>query len=303
MSSATGLYQFTSGTWKDMMSKYGAGLGIDPNTQPTDPRANALLAGMFMKENEKALKKVKGDVNNTDLYMAHFLGAGGAKKFFTMDDNAIPSTTMESAAAANKNIFYDKNGRARSKAEIYDLMNNKVNKAVDKPGVNLGDTAVAAAASNPNAGVDTSKGGIMRVSDQGNTAQIRDLQNNSGLYKPTENKAPVVTAPLPAAIAPQPVPMPEAPKPRQSFSQMLPSREEAVRAAKAAQVDESRQAMIKTVNSLETILQSSLTAQQTTATNTGTMVQILQAAIDAINSGNKQNGAKNETPPKVDMPN
>lgn len=302
-SSATGLYQFTSDTWKGAMAKYGKGLGIDPNTPPTDPRANALLGGMLMKENDAAIMKAKGSVNATDSYMAHFLGAPQAKKFFALGDNDIPAKSMPDSAESNRPIFYDKNGRARSKAEIYEMMNNKVDKALGKHGVDLGGSAVAAAASNPNAGVDTSKGGIMRVSDQGNTAQIRDLQNNSGLYKPTENKAPVVTAPLPAAIAPQPVPMPEAPKPRQSFSQMLPSREEAVRAAKAAQVDESRQAMIKTVNSLETILQSSLTAQQTTATNTGTMVQILQAAIDSINSGNKQNGAKNETPPKVDMPN
>ena len=301
-SSATGLYQFTSGTWKDMMNKYGAGLSIDPNTPPTDPRANALLAGMFMKENESALKKVKGDVNNTDLYMAHFLGAGGAKKFLTMDDNAIPSNTMESAAASNKNIFYDKNGRPRSKAEIYDLMNNKVNKALDKHGVDLGGTVVANAASNPNAGVDIAKGGIQRVSYQGSTAQTRDFQNNSGLYKPTENKAPVVAGPLPAAIAPQPVVMPAAPKPQQSFSQMLPSREEAVRNAKAAQIDESRQVMMKTVSSLENVLQNSLTAQQTTASNTGTMVQILQAAIDSLTNGSKQNGAKNETPPKVETP-
>ena len=122
------------------------------------------------------------------------------------------------------------------------------------------------------------------------------------MYKPTENKAPVVAGPLPAAIAPQPVVMPAAPKPQQSFSQMLPSREDAVRNAKAAQIDESRQVMMKTVSSLENVLQNSLTAQQTTASNTGTMVQILQAAIDSLTNGSKQNGAKNETPPKVETP-
>jgi hypothetical protein len=60
--------------------------------------------------------------------------------------------------------------------------------------------------------------------------------------------------------------------------------------------------MVKSVSNLETILNSSLTAQQTTATNTTQMVQILQAAIESINCGAK-NGAKNEAPPKVEMPN
>lgn len=138
LSSATGLFQFTAGTWADMMKKYGAKYGIAPNTPPTDPRANALLGAEFTKQNINTLKsKLKKSITNTDVYMAHFLGAGGATQFLNSDPSSVGEQMMPDAAKANPFIFRDKNtGEPRTFAEIYRLFNMKMDRETAKYGVN-----------------------------------------------------------------------------------------------------------------------------------------------------------------------
>jgi hypothetical protein len=50
-SSAAGLFQFLTDTWRTMLSKYGGKYGIAPDTSPFDPKANALMGAEFLKEN------------------------------------------------------------------------------------------------------------------------------------------------------------------------------------------------------------------------------------------------------------
>lgn len=130
-SSAGGLYQFVDGTWDEMLKKHGKKYGLDANASKFDPKANALMGAEFLKGNKEKLAKVTGgEVNDTQLYMAHFLGAGGATEFFkAMQKNpdAPAATAMPKAAKANASIFYD-GGRARSFKEVYALMANKVAK-------------------------------------------------------------------------------------------------------------------------------------------------------------------------------
>lgn len=138
-SSATGLFQFVRGTWNAMMRKYGAKFGIPAGTPPTDPRANALLGAAFIKENMQALRNVKPDTSDTDVYMAHFLGAGGAKKFFRAKPDAVAADVMPEAARANYSIFYQRDGRARTIAEVYALMNSKVRSRGKQFGLDAGE--------------------------------------------------------------------------------------------------------------------------------------------------------------------
>lgn len=81
---AFGLFQFIQGTWDAMLAKYGPTYGIAPGTPPTDPRANAILGICYLKENYQGLSGALGNnITDLDLYMSHFLGLSGAKRFLT----------------------------------------------------------------------------------------------------------------------------------------------------------------------------------------------------------------------------
>jgi hypothetical protein len=63
---------------------------------------------------------------DSELYMAHFMGVGGAAKLITSaDDNpqANAARMFPNAAAANHSIFYDRSGNARSVSDVYSLLN------------------------------------------------------------------------------------------------------------------------------------------------------------------------------------
>lgn len=131
-SSATGLYQFTDGTWKGMVQKYGAkyGIGLDDRQ---DPRANAIMGGLFAKDNAAYLKNKGVATTDTNLYLAHFLGASKAATFATavqQKPNDPAYASVGSAAAnANKNIFYDRSGSPRTNAQVNALFENKIEPA------------------------------------------------------------------------------------------------------------------------------------------------------------------------------
>jgi hypothetical protein len=125
-SSASGLYQFINSTWKMMLDKYGSKYGIAPGTTQLDPRANALMGAEFLKENMAALKgAVDRPLTDTDLYLAHFMGAGGARKFLKADPKAIAADVFPAEARANVGIFYS-NGKALTIGQVYQKLNNLV---------------------------------------------------------------------------------------------------------------------------------------------------------------------------------
>ncbi len=124
-SSASGLFQITSGTWKSLVKKYGADLGVAMGDR-MDPIANAKMAGVLMKENKDAIERKLGrEAKPGELYAAHFLGQSAAKKLLTAPDSAIAADKFPSAAKANKPIFY-KNGKARTVAEVKRVLEAKV---------------------------------------------------------------------------------------------------------------------------------------------------------------------------------
>ncbi|HET8728885.1 MAG TPA: hypothetical protein VFO41_15375 [Alphaproteobacteria bacterium] len=152
-SSATGLYQFIDQTWLGMVKAHGEahGLGLyadrivekpgggfavsDPDLRReilglrTDPRLNALMAGEYAQDNMAHLERtVGGEIGPTELYLAHFLGAGGAETFLTelrANPHAPADAIFPEAAAANRGVFYE-NGRPRSLSEVYDGFDGKV---------------------------------------------------------------------------------------------------------------------------------------------------------------------------------
>lgn len=152
-SSATGLYQFIDQTWLSTVSKHGSKHGLgDLSSQiqkdfqgryfvsddtvkdqimtlRTDPEIASIMAAEFASDNQNYLEAKTGkDANATDLYFAHFLGAGGASKFINamQDDPSLSAASLfPSAASANKNIFYNSNGSPKNLNEIYNNFERK----------------------------------------------------------------------------------------------------------------------------------------------------------------------------------
>lgn len=145
-SSAGGLFQFIDQTWLGTLKESGGSLGYgryanaisrndsgkfvvdDPAMRreimslKQDPTANAVMAGAFTQSNAAYLKERLGrDATEGELYIAHFMGAGGAAKLIGQAEaspGAKAADSFPNAARANRSIFFDGNGRARNFAEV-----------------------------------------------------------------------------------------------------------------------------------------------------------------------------------------
>src|SRR6266481_282429 len=101
-SSAAGLFQFIESTWLRLVKDHGEKYGIGPLTKDQalalrfDPQTAANMAAELTAENRAQLQAALGrPVGDGELYLAHFLGAGGAAKFLTAA-KASPSSTAAS---------------------------------------------------------------------------------------------------------------------------------------------------------------------------------------------------------------
>ncbi len=153
-SSATGLYQFIEQTWLEMVAKHGYkhGLGqygqhINFNSKNgsisvssramkseilelrKNPEIASKMAAEFAKDNKGYLEsQTRRDIGSTEMYLAHFLGAGSAAKFINaMDrnDGQTANRLFPDAARANKNVFYNKNGSPKSLQQVYAFFDKK----------------------------------------------------------------------------------------------------------------------------------------------------------------------------------
>jgi hypothetical protein len=177
-SSARGLFQFIEQTWLATMKQSGASLGYgqyadaitktasgkyevtDPAMRSAilklrnDPTANAAMAGAFTKENATLLSQKLGrSPSEGELYIAHFLGVGGAAKLISAagdNPNASAASYFPHAAHANSSIFYDHTtGAARSLAQVRDVLTARYDVAArERP---VSSTSVAQAATAPSA--------------------------------------------------------------------------------------------------------------------------------------------------------
>lgn len=151
-SSAAGLYQFTRQTWLDTLHRHGErhGLGWASRgiamvggqariTDPAlagqimnlrlDPDAAALMAGELANDNAAYLATAFGrPADHTEMYLAHFLGAEGARRFIAAHDHSpgqSAAALFPEAARANAGVFYQ-SGRARSLDEVRALFASKL---------------------------------------------------------------------------------------------------------------------------------------------------------------------------------
>jgi hypothetical protein len=158
-SSAAGLFQFVDSTWLDMVHRFGDKYGVGDLAQQIsqtgsgkltvanastkqkildlrqDPAISACLAAEYAKQNQNEMEQALGrPLSRGDLYMAHFLGAGGATQFLKALDSkgdTAAAKLLPDAASANPSIFYDSSGRAKSVREIYQSVASKIVKDAD----------------------------------------------------------------------------------------------------------------------------------------------------------------------------
>jgi hypothetical protein len=156
-SSAKGLYQFIDQTWLGTMKQEGASLGYgkyadaitknsdgrytveDPSARAaimklrSDPEVSAMMAGAFSRANAfKLTGSIGRRPTEGELYIAHFLGPDGAGKMINAADsrpNANAAAIFPAAARANRSIFYDSSGSARTVGEVYSRLTGKFDTA------------------------------------------------------------------------------------------------------------------------------------------------------------------------------
>jgi hypothetical protein len=152
-SSARGLYQFIDQTWLGTVKEAGSQLGYgkyadaitrspsgsysvsDPAARNAimklrdDPEAASSMAAVLTQSNSfKLTGKIGRRPTDAELYMAHFMGVGGAGKLISNAEdnpNASGARLFPNAAAANRPIFYDKTGLARSVSEVYSVLTSR----------------------------------------------------------------------------------------------------------------------------------------------------------------------------------
>ena len=146
-SSATGLFQFIDQTWLSLVKRYGGrhGLGhyaesitktetgrFAVNSAGTksailalreDPRIAALMAGEATAATRRSLECSLGrPVCSGELYAAHFLGEGGARKLIQLNAsqcNGRADLAFPEAAKANRSVFYRSDGSAKTIGEVH----------------------------------------------------------------------------------------------------------------------------------------------------------------------------------------
>ncbi len=152
-SSAHGLFQFIEQTWLGTVKEAGPQLGYgsyadaitktasgayavdDPTTRRNimklrdDPVAASAMAGVLTQSNSFKLTGMIGRrPTDSELYMAHFMGVGGAARLINAaidHPQASAARLFPNAAAANPSIFYDRSRGARSVSEVYSVLSSR----------------------------------------------------------------------------------------------------------------------------------------------------------------------------------
>ncbi|WP_315831789.1 lytic transglycosylase domain-containing protein [Bradyrhizobium prioriisuperbiae] len=176
-SSARGLYQFIEQTWLGTVKEAGPMLGFgkyadaisksdsgtysvsDPAARNDilklrdDPAINAAMAGVLTQSNSfKLTGQIGRRPTDGELYIAHFMGVGGASKLINAAENnprASAAGMFPNAAAANQPIFYDRSGNARSVSEVYSVLTSRYANAANSQTTRAAIAALGAGSGAP----------------------------------------------------------------------------------------------------------------------------------------------------------
>ncbi|QUL36934.1 transglycosylase SLT domain-containing protein [Erythrobacter sp. JK5] len=161
-SSATGLYQFIENTWLDTLKRHGPRFGLgkvaaqigttqggssyvgDPAQRQAildlrkNPQVASWMAAGLAEDNRAHLVPILGrQPDHGELYLAHFLGAGGAGRFLSelaRDPGQSAADLFRRPASANRAIFYERDGSPRSLAQVMTVIDGKMSHALARAG-------------------------------------------------------------------------------------------------------------------------------------------------------------------------
>jgi hypothetical protein len=170
-STATGLFQFIEQTWLATLKQAGPAFGYghyadaisvsgsrytveDPALRieimqlRKDPAANALMGGVFTQQNAAVMANRLGRTpTERELYIGHFFGPYAGSKAIALaasNPNAVAADVFPAAAQANRPIFYDKQGNARTIAGVCAELARRYQAARDQAPMPMGAAPAAA---------------------------------------------------------------------------------------------------------------------------------------------------------------
>lgn len=132
-SSATGPAQFIDSTWINMMQKNAPGLIQGKSREEilamrSDPEVSGAMVDAYAKENASVLAGAGIEATPENLHFAHTFGGGGAVKMLSADPRAAAANLSSRAAVeANRPLFFEKNGRPRTVAELRQTLGDRFN--------------------------------------------------------------------------------------------------------------------------------------------------------------------------------
>jgi hypothetical protein len=156
-SSAEGLFQFIEQTWLEVVEKFGATYGLEAEAEAIavdrktgrrsvadakererilnlrgDPLIAGIMAGEMMKRDRARIEaELERELTWHEMYMAHFLGAGGAIRLLKLAQESpkkSASKEFPAAARANRTLFFAGKGKgsALSVEQVYERIETMI---------------------------------------------------------------------------------------------------------------------------------------------------------------------------------
>ena len=203
-SSAKGLFQFIEQTWLGTVKEAGNVLGYgkyadaisrsesgiysvsDPAAKEEilklrdDPAAASAMAGVLTQSNSfKLTGSIGRRPSDAELYMAHFMGVGGAAKLINSAEatpNVPGASLFPAAAAANQSIFYDQSGRARSVSDVYSVLSTRYAAAANSPATQSAVATTGLTGNVSGSGTATATGAVDNAAYLSSFPDVRNAQ-------------------------------------------------------------------------------------------------------------------------------
>ncbi|MFL5053345.1 MAG: lytic transglycosylase domain-containing protein [Xanthobacteraceae bacterium] len=217
-STATGLFQFLDQTWLGVMKTAGRAFGFERYADAIsqtgsgryvvedaalrdemmklrrDPAANATMGGVITQQNAAVLaSRIGRKPTEGELYVAHFFGPHAAARVIQLaasEPNSDAVVLFPEAARANRSVFYDRQGNARTIAGVRDELVRRYQVAKARMVPSAAPTTVAAPS--PTAPVSVAP-----------TPRVADTAGVTGAFAAAQPAAPSTpAAPTPETAGP-----------------------------------------------------------------------------------------------------